>query len=87
VTVTLEWSLLNSQSYYQQLLSNVSVNVVPQLNNVIFTGNMSIQLTLSYNTLYNVSITQHSDCQQLIRTELLELDYSKVYIIVLYIKI
>jgi hypothetical protein len=80
VTVALEWTLLDSQIYYQQLLSNVSVNANPQLNNVIFTGNMRVQLTLSYNTLYNVNVTQHSACQQLIRTELLELDYGKVYI-------
>jgi hypothetical protein len=79
VTVSLEWTLLNSQSYYQQLLSNISVNAVPQLNNVMPTGNMRVQLTLSYNTPYNVSVTQHSVCQQLIRTRFLLLNYSKLY--------
>jgi hypothetical protein len=78
VTVTLEWTLLNSQSYYQQLLSNISVNAVPQLNNVMPTGNMRVQLTLSYNTPYNVSVTQHSTCQLLIRTTFLLLNYSKL---------
>ena len=77
VTVNLEWSLLNSQIYYQQLLRNVSVNADPQLNNVVFTGSMSVQFVLSYNTLYNVSVTQHSTCEQLIRTAFLQLNYSK----------
>ena len=48
VTVNLEWSLLNSQIYYQQLLRNVSVNADPQLSNVVFTGSMSVQFVLSY---------------------------------------
>ena len=77
VTVNLEWTLLNSQTYYQQLLHSIGINAHPQLINVMFTGNMSAQLTLSYNTLYNVSVTQHSTCQQLIQTKFLELNYSK----------
>ena len=86
VTVNLEWTLLNSQVYYQQLLRNVSINVDPQLSNVMFTGNMRVQLTLSYNTLYNVSVTQHSICQQLIiRTTFLELNYSKLYLHNMYV--
>jgi hypothetical protein len=84
VTVTLEWFLLNSQNYYQLLLSNITVTADPRPNNVMFTGNMSAQLTLSYNTQYNVSVTQHSTCQQLIRTKFLLLNYSKLY--TLYIK-
>ena len=79
VTVTLEWILLNSLTYYQQLLRNVSVEVDPPLSNVMFTGNMRAQLTLSYNTLYNVSVTQHSICQQLIRTKALLLNFSKLH--------
>jgi hypothetical protein len=78
VTLTLEWTLLNSQIYYQQLLSNISVSTDPQLNTVIPTGNMRVQLTLSYNTPYNVSVTQHSVCQPLIRTASLLLNYSKL---------
>jgi hypothetical protein len=86
VTVFLEWTLLNSQIYYQQLLSNVSVSASdPQLNNVMPTGNMRVQLTLSYNTLYNVSVTQHSTCQLLVRTKFLLLDYRKLC--TLYIKL
>ena len=79
VMVALEWTLLNSQSYYQQLLRNVSVEADPPLSNVMFTGNMRAQLTLSYNTLYNVSVIQHSICQQLIRTKFLLLNYSKLH--------
>jgi hypothetical protein len=86
VTLTLEWNLLSSQSYYQQLLSNVTVTANPQLINVIPTGNMSIQLTLSYNTVYNVSVTQHSDCRPLIWTKFLLLNYSKLLDYTLYIK-
>ena len=79
ITVTLEWTLLlNSQDYYQQFLRNISISADPQLNDVIFTGDMRVQLTLSYNTLYNVSITQHSVCQQLMRTTFIELNYSKL---------
>ena len=77
VTVTVEWTLLKSQLYYLQLLHNVSVSADPPLNNVIFIGNMRVQLTLSYNILHNVSVTQHSTCQQLIRTQFLLLNYSK----------
>ena len=78
VTVTLELTLLNSQDYYHQLLSNVSVSANPQLNNVMPTGNMRVELTLLYNTPYSVSVTQHSTCRQLIRTKFLLLNYSKL---------
>ena len=55
VMVTLEWIILSSQTYYHQLLSDVSVSANPQLNNVIPTGNTSIRLELSYNILYNLT--------------------------------
>ena len=79
VTVILEWALLNLQIYYQQLLRSISVNFIPQpiANSMMFTGNTRARLTLSYNTLYNVSITQDSACQQLIRTKFLLLSYGK----------
>ena len=77
ITVALEWTLLNSQDYYQQLLSNISVSINPQPKNVMFTGDMRVQLELSYNTLYNVSVTQHSTCQQLNQTKIIELNFSK----------
>ena len=80
VTVFLEWTLLNSQTWYQQFLTNVSVNTDPQLNNVMSAGDMRFQLLLSYNILYNVSVTQHSTCERLIRTTFLQLNYSKLCI-------
>ena len=78
VIVALEWTLLNSRNYYQYLLRNISVSANPQLNNVVFTGDMRAQVVLSYNTLYNVSVTQHSTCHQLIGTTFIELSYSKL---------
>ena len=78
VTVTLEWTLINSQPYYQQFLRNISVTVNPQPKNVLFTGDMRVQLELSCNTSYKVSVTQHSTCRQLTGTTLIELSYSKL---------
>ena len=77
VTVNLEWTLLNSQNNYQQFLCNVSVSVNPQPKNVMFTGNMRVQLELSYNTPHTVNVTQHSTCRQLNRTKILELNFSE----------
>ena len=81
VTVSLVWTLLNSQIYYQQLLYSVSVSADPPLRKVMFTGDMRAQLVLVYNTPYNVSITQHSTCQRLTPTTFLELIYSKLCLI------
>ena len=78
VIVTLEWTFLNLQTYYQQFLRNISVSANPQLNNVIFTGDMRVRLGLLYNTPYIVSVTQHSTCRQLIRTTFIELNFSKI---------
>ena len=79
VMVILEWSLSNSPIYYQQLLRNVSVTVIPHLEMITtFIGNMSIQLTLPYNTLYNVSVTQPGICGQPNQTAFIELFYSKL---------
>jgi hypothetical protein len=83
VTVNLEWTLLNLQAYYQQLLLNIIVNAIPPLNNVMFIGDMRVQLVLSYNTVYDVSVTQNSTCERLIRATSLLLNYSKSYIRVL----
>ena len=77
VIVLLEWTLLHSQTYYQQFLRNVSINADPPPNNLMFAGSMRVWLVPSYNTAYNVSATQHSTCQRLIRTAFLELNYSK----------
>ena len=78
--IILEWTLLNSLSRYRQLLQNTSVNVVPDLGvAIMFIGNMSIQLTLPYNTLYNVSVTRPGICGQPNQTAFIELSYSKYY--------
>ena len=59
ITIILEWTVLLSQIYYQQLLENVSINVIPDPEVIIvYTGNRTLQLTFTYNTLYNVSLTQ-----------------------------
>ena len=77
--VVLEWTLSNSPSYYQQLVRNVSVNVFPHLEMITtFIGNMSIQLALSYNTLFNVSVTQPGICGRPNQTVFIELSYSKL---------
>ena len=81
VIVTLEWMLLNSRMYYEQLLYNITIRANPQPENVIFIRKMSVQLTLSYNTLYNVSLIQHSTCRILVQTNFLLLSYSKLYTI------
>ena len=81
VMVILEWTLSDLLSRYPQLLQNVSVVVVPDLKveiSVMFIGNTSVQLTLLYNTLYNVSIIQPATCEQLSQTAVLELNYSEL---------
>ena len=76
--VILEWTLSVSQNYYQHLLRNVSINVIPDREVVItYTGNMSVRLTLPYNTLYNVSVTQPGICGRSNQTAFIELNYSK----------
>ena len=80
IEIILKWTLSNSSSYnyYQQLLQNASVNIVPELEVVImFFRNMSAQLTLPYNTLYNVSVTQPGICGRFNQTVFIELNYSK----------
>ena len=74
-----EWTLSNLQINYQQLLLSISVDVNPQTK-VTFIRNVSIQLTLQYNTLYNVSVTQHSICRQLTQSTFIELNYSKLHV-------
>ena len=56
VTVTLKWT---SESSVQSVAYNVSV--VPQ-GAVKFNGSTTAQLTLTYNTLYNVSILAAVQC-------------------------
>ena len=84
ITVQLEWTVLLSQTYYQQLLQNVTVHVVPDPERAN-TGNRTLQLTLLYNTLYNVSITQPGICGRPNQTASIELKYLySTYIIILY---
>ena len=80
ISVVLEWNVSNVQIYYQQLLQNVSVYVVPNplMMALIHTGNRTLQLMLSYNTLYNVSITQPGICGPPNQTVFIELSYSKL---------
>ena len=77
ITVQLEWTVLLSQINYQQLLpENVSVHVVPDpVRAVVYTGNRTLQLTLLYNTLYDVSISQPDICGRPNRTAFIELKY------------
>ena len=79
VGVILEWTISNTLGRYQWLLlPNASISVVPNSEvEIMLTRNMSIQLTLSYNTLYNVSITQPGICGQSSQTAFIELNYSK----------
>ena len=76
ITVKLEWTVSLSQIYYQQLLQNVSIDVVPDTGvTVAYTGNRTLQLTLQYNTLYNVSLTQPGICGQPNQTTFIKLKY------------
>ena len=77
--VILEWTISKSLSHYQQLLLlNISISVVPNPETeIIFIGNMSIHLSLPYNTLYNVSVTQPGICGQPNQMAYVELNYSK----------
>ena len=80
----LEWTYSTLRTYHQQL-ATVSVNVVPEiwLNAILVSvENMSVTLTLQYNTLYNVSITQPGICEQPNLMAYVELNYCKYYDIV-----
>ena len=80
ISVVLEWNVSNVQIYYQQLLQNISANIVPNSPKMalMHTGNRTLQLMLSYNTLYNVSITRPGICGQPNQTVFVELNYSKI---------
>ena len=79
VTAVLEWTLSNSLSQYPQLLGDISVDVVPDFGvKMLLLGNTGVQLTLLYNTLYNVSIVQPAKCKQLSQAVFIELKYSEL---------
>ena len=76
ITVQLEWTISLSQIHYQQLLQNVSIDVVPDTDvTIAYTGNRTLQLTLQYDTLYNVSLTQPGICGQPNKTAFIKLKY------------
>ena len=79
VVVLLEWTYmyLTSVTYYQQLLPNISINVVPATRlDAVLIGNTSVQIiSLQYNTQYNVSITQPGICGQPNQSAFIELSY------------
>ena len=77
ITVDFEWTVSNLQIYHQQLLQNISINVVPDPIAIMYTGNRTFQLTLLYNTLYTVNITQPGICGQPNQTVFIELSYGK----------
>ena len=77
IMAVFEWNVSNLQIYHQQLLQNVSINVVPDPVEIMYTGNRTFQLTLLYNTLYNLNITQPGICGQPSQTFFIELSYSK----------
>ena len=87
VTTVLEWTLSSSLIQYPQLLQNVTVSIVPDSDlgwkccSVYYIGNTSVQLTLLYNSLYNVSIVQPATCEQLTQAALIDLKYSKFDVI------
>ena len=75
--VILEWTISLSQVYYQQLLRNFSILVVPDTGvTIAYIENGTLQLSLLYNTLYSVSITQPGICGQPNRTIFIELNHS-----------
>ena len=82
VTAVLEWTLSSSLTQYPQLLQNVTVSIIPDSGvEMLLLGNTSVQLTLLYNTLYNVSIIQPATCEQLSQAVFTEIKYSKLDVI------
>ena len=69
-----EWNVSYIPIYYQQ---NISINVVPNPVAIMYAGNRTFQLSLLYNTLYNVSIIQPGLCAQPNQTVFIELNYCK----------
>ena len=77
ISVVYQWNVSNVQIYHQQLLGSVSITVVPNTMFIMYTGNRTLQLTLLYNTPYNVSLTQPGICGQPNHTASIALSYSK----------
>ena len=80
----LEWTLSCTLIQYPLLLhvQDVNVSIVPDYEvEVLLLGNRSVQLTLPYNTLYNVSIVQPAACKKLSQEAFIEFKYSKFDVI------
>ena len=76
VTLVLEWTQENSSLSYSY---NVSAAPDPQLATK-FIGSTSVQLTVPYNTLFNVSVTASENlCGQIHVTTEITLLYSEVF--------
>ena len=71
VTVTVEWT--------QQVYATYNVTVVP-LVPIVFTGSTSCQLTIPYNTEYNLTIEAAAPCRSN-ATAFIRLNYGKVWLL------
>ena len=67
ITVTIEWTQIRNDVQY-----NVSTEPPVDVN---FIGNVSIQMTVFYNTFYSVSITANGLCNS---TAAVGLNYSEL---------
>ena len=79
ITVVFEWNASNLQIYHQQLLQNVSINVLPDPVAILaYTGNRIFQpICCIIFYIANVSLTQPGICGQPNQTVFIELSYSK----------
>jgi hypothetical protein len=75
ITISLEWN--SNQSDYD-IVYNVSISPQPATDTSIESGRMNV--TVYYNTHYNVSIYAAPPCGEYNLTEFLEFYYGKVYI-------
>ena len=76
VTVTLELTELN-------MLYSYHVNAIPQLISHLFFGRKMVQLNVSYNVHYNVSVLAASPCGKNNVTTFSEIYYGEVICVIL----
>ena len=69
ITVTVEWT--------QQVYATYNVTVVP-LVPIVFTGSTRCQLTIPYNTEYNLTVEAAAPCRAN-TTALIRLNYGEIY--------
>ena len=62
VSVVVEWTQQESVSY--------NVTIIPMVPVIIHTGSTSVQLTVSYNTEYNVSLEASAVCQSIVSSNI-----------------